>query len=122
MTFEQFTRYCLQSSTKLYDAYTQLLVVPKKVDIAMNAGIASVLDDGERSKAVAVLTGGGSCKNAIGDTWIRFNLYQLWIISLYSSEIIEKFGGLNVVEKGLLPTGGDYAQRVSIQMTRLRQR
>jgi len=31
--------------------------------------------------------------------------YQQWVVQLYGSDMISRFGGLNVVEKGLLPTG-----------------
>jgi len=31
--------------------------------------------------------------------------YYRWIVQLYAADMIETFGGLNVVEKGLLPTG-----------------
>jgi hypothetical protein len=33
------------------------------------------------------------------------NSYHRWIIQLYAPDMMARFGGLNVVEKGLLPTG-----------------
>lgn len=105
MNFEEFTRYRLQTSAKLYDAYTQLLVVPKEADVVITAGIAGVLDDGEKPTSNTARRSRGACRQTTDDSWSRLNPYQRWIIALYSSDMIERFGGLNVVEKGLLPTG-----------------
>jgi hypothetical protein len=38
-------------------------------------------------------------------SWDRLSSYHRWIIQLYAGDMIERFGGLTVVDKGLLPTG-----------------
>lgn len=53
---------------------------------------------------VAVMTKEVAAIFGHGD-WLLLKPYQQWVVQLYASEMIARFGGLNVVEKGLLPTG-----------------
>jgi hypothetical protein len=84
MTFEEFTRYREQASRDLHTAYSKLLVEPVEDEVTVTSDVANL----EKKKS-----------------WGRMDSYHRWIIQLYSQEMIQKFGGLNVVDKGLLPTG-----------------
>lgn len=39
------------------------------------------------------------------EKWRDMSSYDKWVVSLYGREMLAKFGGINVVDKGLLPTG-----------------
>ncbi|CZR59341.1 uncharacterized protein PAC_09233 [Phialocephala subalpina] len=84
MPFDEFTRYREQTSTKLYTAYRNLVQLPTEDEVERTSVVASHID----SRA-----------------WSRLKSYERWVIQLYGSDMCERFGGLNVVEKGLLPTG-----------------
>jgi hypothetical protein len=84
MSVEEFTRYREQTSQELFTAYENLKGEP---------AVKSVL-------ATRDVTGFG---DSVG--WYDLTPYQQWVIQLYSADMIGRFGGLNVVEKGLLPTG-----------------
>ncbi|PMD65044.1 uncharacterized protein K444DRAFT_640724 [Hyaloscypha bicolor E] len=81
MTFEEFTRYREQTSKHLYTAYSKLIEEPVEDEVTVTTDVAN--------------------ENTRG----RMNSYNRWIIQLYAPDMMSRFGGLNVVEKGLLPTG-----------------
>lgn len=81
-TWEEFCQDREQTSEDLANAYEQLLSQP---------GDASWTSD-----APGVL---------LNSTFAHKSNYQRWIIQLYAQNMISRFGGLEVVEKGLLPAG-----------------
>ncbi|PVH84330.1 hypothetical protein DL98DRAFT_485671 [Cadophora sp. DSE1049] len=83
MSMEEFTRYQELTSSNLARAYELLTKEP----------------DVEKVKITAEVT------TAIRAKWRSLSPYQQWVIQLYASNMIARFGGLNVVDKGLLPTG-----------------
>ncbi|KAG4428766.1 hypothetical protein IFR05_015754 [Cadophora sp. M221] len=82
-TIEEFTRYREQTSLSLVSAYESLTKVPRVENVEATLEV----------------------KGAIGTEWRALSPYHQWVIQLYSANMIARFGGLNVVEKGLLPTG-----------------
>jgi hypothetical protein len=84
MTMEEFTRYREQTSTDLHYAYMKLLDEPREIGVNRTSDVAALID---------------------APAWSRLSSYQRWIIQLYAPDMIAHFGGLNVVDKGLLPTG-----------------
>lgn len=84
MSWEEYTRYREQTSLELGKAFRKLMTEPFEDGARMTKDIAAVIDMQE---------------------WLATKPYQQWVLGLYASEMIAKFGGLNVVEKGLLPTG-----------------
>jgi hypothetical protein len=99
MTFEEFTRYREQTSRDLHTAYSKLLVEPAEDEVTVTSDVANLL--GGHGALSAGCGRGRGQKNH----WGRMGSYHRWIIQLYAQEMMEKFGGLNVVDKGLLPTG-----------------
>jgi hypothetical protein len=84
MSFEEYTRFREQTSTHLNEAYTNLISEPYVEPIGQTSQIASGTD---------------------GRALSRLSDYQQWLIQLYGANMTARFGGLNVVEQGLLPTG-----------------
>ena len=80
MSFDQYTRNREQTSPLLLGAYEKLLAEPKNKAVRL-AFEEEVKDLGGLSD------------------------YQRWVLHLYGAEMINRFGGLRVVEKRLLPTG-----------------
>ncbi|RFU29426.1 hypothetical protein B7463_g6884, partial [Scytalidium lignicola] len=84
MSFEEFTRYREQTSSHLAAAYRELMLEPKEEDV----------DQAIDANQLNTVSGSG-----------YRNGYERWIMELYAPDMIKRFGGLMVVEKGLLPTG-----------------
>jgi hypothetical protein len=84
MSFEEFTRYREQTSTQLHTAYMCLTDEPTEVEVTKTSDVAAVMG---------------------ATAWVELKPYHRWIMQLYAPDMIARFGGLTVVEKGLLPTG-----------------
>jgi hypothetical protein len=84
MTFEEFTRYreefAYDYEGNLLSVFDDLLEQPGPEEV--NFTVTDETDLGEMD-----------------------NGYMKWVAQLYGQDMIEKFGGLNIVEKGLLPMG-----------------
>lgn len=92
MTFAEFIEYRESSSFELRSAYNDLLVLPPKQDATPSR---------EVSDNQSELTNGRYSPLA----WNRMSSDRKWIIQLYSKDVLRRFGGLNIVDKGLLPMG-----------------
>lgn len=84
MSFEEFTRYREQTSSELGSVFQQLMGKPEEYPVVRTKDVEAFLEYGD---------------------WKNLKSYTKWVIQLYGSEMIKSFGGLHVVEKGLLPTG-----------------
>ncbi|ESZ95613.1 hypothetical protein SBOR_4009 [Sclerotinia borealis F-4128] len=84
-SFEEYTKYRERKSHALLCAYRCLIEEP--VECGFDIKIRRVVRGPKGSEQKELTT------------------YQIWIVELYGSDMKERFGGLNVVEKGLLPTG-----------------
>jgi hypothetical protein len=92
---EEYNKYRLQTSEDLYDIYNKLLQEPKEQMITLTSEVASVLKDLEAKG-----------KDAKGVwAWEILKPYNRWLIELYAGEMIERFGGLHVVDARMLPMG-----------------
>lgn len=87
MSFEEFTRYREEFYSSyegnLYSVFEELLEQPTAETVDMNKS------DNIRLSNYGALT---------GDYW-------RWVAQLYGPDMIERFGGLNIVDAGLLPIG-----------------
>jgi hypothetical protein len=86
LSFEEYTKFRDQISTGFADVWTELKREPAEENINLTADVSGVVG---RSNL----------------QWHKADYYQRWIIQLYGPDMIPRFGGLNIVEKGLLPTG-----------------
>jgi hypothetical protein len=114
MTFEEFTRYREQTSKHLYTAYSRLIEEPVEDEVTVTADVANVLGGPPGFPHPPGFAGrgrgrgrgrGGMPRGVQKNTQGRMNSYNRWIIQLYAPDMMSRFGGLNIVEKGLLPTG-----------------
>lgn len=93
LSFEEYTQHREDTSVQLFAIYKQLLSRPEPSGVHLTNDTKMLLkDEGDRDKR----------EMSVKD---RFSAYELWIIDLYKEEMIDKFGGLCVVEQGLLPMG-----------------
>jgi hypothetical protein len=117
LSMEEYTRYREQTSTHLHTAYKALMQEPELEEVMETSDVLGVLDaagsslpevhskrGGHRGRGTATSRGGHRItRHSAG--WATLTPYQRWIVQLYASDMIRRFGGLNVVERGLLPTG-----------------
>jgi hypothetical protein len=93
-SFEEFSRYREEFACdyrgNLVSVFTDLMANPEKQEIEMGE---------EEGNVLAKL-----CKEGEEGKWAEDG-YARWVVKLFGSEMRERFGGYNVVEKGLLPMG-----------------
>lgn len=92
MTMDEYTRYRETASWRLRCVYSDLLGTPSAHDVHPSRAVIHLLDQlaAEQQPELA---------------WSELGSDQKWIIQLYSTGVMERFGGLNIVDKGLLPMG-----------------
>ncbi|PPQ65030.1 hypothetical protein CVT24_008178 [Panaeolus cyanescens] len=95
----------------------EVVCVPKVRElIAANAGGAAavpVFRGGRgrgRGRGAANVGRGGAvglspAQRAISEGWESMSFYDRWITSVYGEEVVERFGGLDVVDQSLIPVG-----------------
>ena len=98
MSFEEYTKYREEYTTSntdnfLLTAYNELMEKPEERSISANPSIL---------QALRRLTNN---TRGITQSWSGMEAYWRWVAQLYGPEIIERFGGLNLVEPGSLPIG-----------------
>lgn len=87
--------YAPMDKANLLEAYEKLLQRPTKTPIDISPQVQQALDQ---------LQGQANLKGITSD-WHSMDDYWRWIAELYGPEMTRKFGGLNVVDPGLLPVG-----------------
>jgi hypothetical protein len=101
MSFEEFTRYREEFEYgydgELYDVFTQLLEQPSEESIEASMEVMTGLNSMNRS--------GFTDKAGISGNWYGMTPYWKWVAQLYGPEMMDRFGGLNIVDNGLLPIG-----------------
>jgi hypothetical protein len=85
MSAAEFSRYRERTDVRLGRAYRKLMAAPE----------------------VTSLNPSGDVKAALPDlvTWNEMKDYEKWVVQLYHKDIVARFGGVDVVDQGLLPTG-----------------
>ena len=92
MGFEEFVKYREVTSRRLFDVYTYFLKQPDEDSVSGTNRVKNGL------KALSYEPEGLEWRDAANvDTEL------LWTIHFFEDELFEKFGGLEVVDKGLLP-------------------
>ncbi len=96
MSFEEFARYREEPGCRfqgdLYDVFAGLLQQPTEESVEMSPPDLVALEDL------------GNASGGIGK-WNTMTPYWRWVVQLYGPVMIERFGGLNIVDRGLLPIG-----------------
>jgi hypothetical protein len=100
-SFEEFSRFAedlsptVSEKANLCAKYTKLLETPSEEPVQLTNGVSQALDQ---------LQGQANLRGIVSN-WYSMDAYWRWVCQMYSSEMIERFGGLNVVDFGLLPIG-----------------
>lgn len=98
-SFAEFTKYREEfrgtGKANLRRTYNTLLERPTEEPIDISVQI---------QQAMSQLKGQSNLRG-IMPNWYSMEAYWKWVAQMYGPEIIEKFGGLNVVNFGLLPIG-----------------
>jgi hypothetical protein len=107
ITKEEFVRYreiyCNTGKARLVSTYQQLLQRPIEQPIDISVQVRQALDQ---------LQGQSNLRGILAK-WGSMNPYWKWIAQMYGPEMLQKFGGVTVVDPGLLPIGmvGFFRQR-----------
>jgi hypothetical protein len=94
LTFEQYTKWRECASPQLHAAYKELMSQPDKQDIASSREVSRAL----KKLATTAYEMEDMDPGKIGSD-------VKWIIQYYADELFEKYGGLSIVDKSLLPLG-----------------
>lgn len=88
MSFEEYSKNSEITSVHLGRIFNRLLESPMARNVTLT-GEAKVLSehDGETKEL---------------QSW---SSYEIWVVQLYAKEMIARFGSLNVIEQGMLPSG-----------------
>lgn len=91
MSFTEFTRYRERTSGALHGVYQELMRETAAPCVQFSQEVTAALDNIGRSSSRRELS--------LEDQYLR------WILQVYHRETIARFGGLRIVDEGLLPTG-----------------
>lgn len=98
-SFAEFVKYREEFSStgkaSVRNTYSKLLKRPTEKPIESSVQVRQALDQ---------LQGQNNLRG-ITSNWYAMDAYWKWIAQMYGPEMTEKFGGLNVVDFGLLPIG-----------------
>ncbi|KAI3401031.1 hypothetical protein diail_736 [Diaporthe ilicicola] len=84
LSLEEFSQHRERLSRSLGRTFEDLMREPSLKNVELKGAIKAVLDLNE---------------------WYALSSYDQWVLQLFNKDMIARFGGLHVVEKGLLPTG-----------------
>lgn len=85
MSMAEFSRYRERTDPKLGRTYEKLTAAPEVTTAAASKEVRA--------------TGDGNT------TWLGLDDYEQWVVQLFHKDMLARFGGLDVVDAGLLPTG-----------------
>jgi len=98
--FKEFVKYrdiYSEFPNSLGHIYGQLLAKPAEESVE--------IEEGRDLKAALDALGDQVGPGGILANWDTMQPYWKWVVQLYGPEMVERFGGLRIVEKGLLPMG-----------------
>ena len=87
MSMTEFTQHREWTSLELKNTYEQLCRTPWTDNINMSTEVMAAMDRMTVTR------------------WTRFEGDQKWLLQLCSPQLLQQFGGLSIVDKGLLPLG-----------------
>lgn len=93
MPFNEYIRYREITDGSLLRTYNELLQIPAEHNIRPSQAVMHTLGQLE------------GVSPGLAWDWNQLGSDQKWIIQLYSSGVLERFGGLNLVDRNLLPMG-----------------
>lgn len=93
MPFNEYIRYREITDRELLYTYRELLKTPAEHEVRLSQAVMHALDQLTEIAPESAWN------------WTQLGSDQKWIIQLYSSGVLERFGGLNLVDRNLLPMG-----------------
>lgn len=96
ISFEEFTRFREETSTPLLEAYKNLMETPPEESVEATPRVTQAL------RVLEAIDWGTSGFNS---QWYQMKHYWKWIVELHGGPMLEKFGGLRMGDKALLPIG-----------------
>ncbi|OCK80550.1 hypothetical protein K432DRAFT_425661 [Lepidopterella palustris CBS 459.81] len=96
MSLEEFVRFREETSNPLHRAYTYLMVVPLEDELDATP---------EVTEALKALPSGDWGKSGFNKDWRDLSPYWKWVVQLYAGDMVKRFGGLSMGDRGLLPIG-----------------
>ncbi|KAK5045082.1 hypothetical protein LTR84_010230 [Exophiala bonariae] len=100
MSSEEYLRYREERSTFLGTAYDRLLEIPQEFAAFETNEIAAFLD-----KLPPASRGSRASKSGITKPFHRMKPYWKWVLAVYGSQIMEKYGSLQIVDAAQVPLG-----------------
>jgi hypothetical protein len=100
MSFEEYIKYTeefyYENEFELVEVFGSLMSRPREETVRFDsAKLQSALTDLEGQENL----------NCIRHQWTQMEAYWQWIAMFYGPEIVKRFGGLRIVDAGLLPMG-----------------
>lgn len=98
LDFDEYTRFREETSTPLQQAYENLMQIPPEEDP----------DSTPRIQRALTVLGQGQIDwgtSGFNSQWYTMKPYWRWIVELHGGSMLDKFGGLSMGEKALLPIG-----------------
>ncbi|ROT43755.1 hypothetical protein SODALDRAFT_327970 [Sodiomyces alkalinus F11] len=100
IAFEEYVRYREEVDLKMplqaHHVFGKLMQEPKQQSVE--------LDEARIRAALQQLAGQANLRG-ITSSWPQMEPYWQWVTMMYGPEIVDRFGGLNIVDSGLLPMG-----------------
>ncbi|KAI8960478.1 hypothetical protein F5Y11DRAFT_330017 [Daldinia sp. FL1419] len=100
LSFDEYIRYREDIGygfpNSLQDIYKRLMKIPTEEEGIQEASIRVI-------GAVVALQ--KTTQGGINGNWPTMDPYWKWVAALYGPEVIDRFGGMSIVEPGLLPMG-----------------
>lgn len=100
MSSEEFLRYREERSPHLGEAYERLLAIPNEFGALETNEITAFLD-----KLPTRVRGSRSSSSGIGKPFHSMKPYWKWILAVYGSQIVEKYGSVQIVDASQVPLG-----------------
>lgn len=97
MSFEEYSRYREDINGELSSVFEQLMRRPEEESVQCTSEVEEGIQ--------AIGAAGGNGQEAVVGPWNTMDNYWKWVVEMYGPEVMKKFGGLNIVDKGLLPLG-----------------
>jgi len=88
-SFDEYTAFRDETSGEMRTAFLELMREPQAVDVELTRDVVEAL---------------AKVKDLVGRNWSKKG-YHKWLMMLYGPEVIQRFGGLSIGDKELLPIG-----------------
>ncbi|OAL36610.1 hypothetical protein AYO20_04226 [Fonsecaea nubica] len=100
MQKDEYLKYREQRSINLYNTYSHLLEVPAEFQVHGTNETTAWLD-----KLPSATRGQKSSSTGIVKAFDSMNAYWKWILAVYGSQIVEKYGSIQIVDAAQVPLG-----------------